>query len=161
MKNVLRTLNPETSEFTDVEDVNNVDPLKPTITQTVRIRLQRDPHEQVGVSLPMSITQELKTSSGPLVVETPNVFLDAESLSAFLGQHFTAALSDPQNATLNQALLAFDAPAQGGNGNGSAVDELTELFVAGTENNGPAFIPFGTVTPEQVSESNRGPVDLP
>ena len=49
-------------------------------------------------------------------------------------------------------MLAFDAPAQGGNGNGSAVDELTKLFVAGTENNGPAFIPFGTVTPEQVSD---------
>ena len=66
--------------------------------------------------------------------------------------HLTAALSDPQNASLNQALLAFDAPAQGGNGNGSAVDELTKLFVAGTENNGPAFIPFGTVTPEGVAE---------
>ena len=34
VKNVLRTLNPETGEFTAVEDVNNVDPLKPTITQT-------------------------------------------------------------------------------------------------------------------------------
>ena len=102
----------------------------------------------------MFITQGLRTLSVPCWLKPPNVFLDAETLSAFLGQHFTAALSDPKNATLNQALLAFDAPAQGGNGNGSAVDELTKLFVAGTENNGPAFIPFGTVTPEQASDPN-------
>ena len=40
------------------------------------------------------------------------------------------------------------------NGNGSPVDELVKLFVAGTENNGAAFIPFGTVTPEQAADPN-------
>ena len=151
VKNVLRSVNPETAEFSDVEDVNDVDPLKPTITQTVEFGYKGILMNKLAFSADVYQTS-IKDFVGPLVVETPNVFLDAESLSAFLGQHFTAALSDPKNATLNQALLAFDAPAQGGNGNGSAVDELTKLFVAGTENNGPAFIPFGTVTPEEVSD---------
>ncbi|MCE2393823.1 TonB-dependent receptor [Candidatus Poribacteria bacterium] len=151
VKNVLRTLNPETAEFTDIEDVSNVDPLRRTITQTYEFGYKGILMNKLAFSADVYHTR-IKDFIGPLVVETPNVFLDAETLSAFLGQHFTAALSDPKNATLNQALLAFDAPAQGGNGNGSAVDELTKLFVAGTENNGPAFIPFGTVTPEQVSD---------
>ncbi len=153
VKNVLRTINPETGEFADVEDVSNVDPLKPTITQTYEFGYKGILMNKLAFSADVYHTR-IKDFIGPLVVETPNVFLDAETLSAFLGQHFTAALSDPQNATLNQALLAFDDPAQGGNGNGSAVDELTKLFVAGTENNGPAFIPFGTVTPEQAADPN-------
>ena len=91
---------------------------------------------------------------GPLVVETPNVFLDPTTLGASLGKQMTLALADPASAQLKQALLAFDTPAQGGNGNSSSVDELVKLFVAGTENNGPAFIPFGTVTPEQATDPN-------
>ena len=153
VRNVLRSVNPETGEFIDVEDVNDVDPLKPTITQTYEVGYKGILMNKLAFSADVYHTR-IKDFVGPLVVETPNVFLDSETLSAFLGQHFTAALSDPKNATLNQALLAFDAPAQGGNGNGSAVDELTKLFVAGTENNGPAFIPFGTVTPEQASDPN-------
>ena len=151
VKMVLRTLNPETAEFTDVEDVNAVDPLKPTITQTYEFGYKGILMNQLAFSADVYHTR-IRDFVGPLVVETPNVFLDAASLGAFLTQHLTTTLSDPQNATLNQALLAFDAPAQGGNGNGSAVDELTKLFVAGTENNGPAFIPFGTVTPEEASD---------
>ena len=153
MKNVLRTINPETSEFADIENVNNVDPLKPTITQTYEFGYKGILMNKLAFSADVYHTR-INDFVGPLVVETPNVFLDAETLSAFLGQHFTAVLSDPKNASLNQALLAFDAPAQGGNGNGSAIDELTKLFVAGTENNGPAFIPFGTVTPEQAADPN-------
>ena len=153
VKNVLRTLNPETSEFADIENVNNVDPLKPTITQTYEFGYKGILMNKLAFSADVYHTS-INDFVGPLVVETPNVFLDAETLSAFLGQHFTAVLSDPKNASLNQALLAFDAPAQGGNGNGSAIDELTKLFVAGAENNGPAFIPFGTVTPEEASDPN-------
>ncbi len=153
VKTVLRTLNPETAEFTDIEEVNNVDPLKPTITQTYEFGYKGILMNKLAFSADVYHTR-IKDFIGPLVVETPNVFLDAETLGAFLTKHLTTELSDPKNASLNQALLAFDAPAQGGNGNGTAIDELTKLFVAGTENNGPAFIPFGTVTPEQAADSN-------
>lgn len=153
VKNVLRSLDPETGEFIDVEDVDDVNPLKPTITQTYEVGYKGIFMERLAFSADVYHSR-IKDFVGPLVVETPNVFLDSGTLGASLGRQITAALADPQNAVLNQALLAFDTPAQGGNGNGSPVDELVKLFVAGTENNGPAFIPFGTVTPEQAADPN-------
>ena len=153
VKNVLRSLDPQAGGFIDVEDVNDVNPLKPTITQTYEVGYKGIFMERLAFSADVYHSR-IKDFVGPLVVETPNVFLDSGTLGASLGRQITAALADPQNAVLNQALLAFDTPAQGGNGNGSPIDELVKLFVAGTENNGPAFIPFGTVTPEQAADPN-------
>ena len=153
VKNVLRSLDPQAGDFVDVEDVNDVNPLKPTITQTYEVGYKGILMNRLAFSADVYHSR-IKDFTGPLVVETPNVFLDAITLGASLGKQITVALADPQNAVLNQALLAFDSPDQGGNGNGSAVDELVTLFVAGTENNGPAFIPFGTVTPEQAADPN-------
>ena len=153
VKNVLRSLNPETAEFEAIEDVNDVDPITPTITQTYEVGYKGIIMNKLAFSADVYHTR-INDFIGPLVVETPNVFLDANTLGASIAQQLTEALSDPKNALLNQALLAFDSPAQGGNGDGSAVDELTKLFVAGTENNGAAFIPFGTVTAEQAGDPN-------
>lgn len=153
VKNVLRSLDPQAGDFVDVEDVNDVNPLKPTITQTYEVGYKGILMNKLAFSADVYHSR-IKDFVGPLVVETPNVFLDSVTLGASLGKQITGALADPQNAALNQALLAFDAPSQGGNGNGSPVDELVTLFVAGTENNGPAFIPFGTVTPEQAADPN-------
>lgn len=153
VKNVLRSLDPQTSSFVDVDDVHDVDPLKPTITQTYEVGYK-------GILLNMlSFSADVYHSRisnfiAPLFVETPNVFLDAETLSASLGQQIGAALADPQNIILAQALLAFDSPDFGGNGDGSPIEELVTMFVAGTENNGAAFIPYGTVTPEQAADPN-------
>ena len=153
VKNVLRSLNPETAEFEAIDDVNDVDPITPTITQTYEVGYKGIIMNKLAFSADVYHTR-INDFIGPLVVETPNVFLDANTLGASIAQQLTEALSDPKNALLNQALLAFDSPAQGGNGDGSAVDELTKLFVAGTENNGAAFIPFGTVTAEQAGDPN-------
>ena len=153
VKNVLRSLDPQAGGFIDVEDVNDVNPLKPTITQTYEAGYKGILMNRLTFSVDVYHSR-INDFVGPLVVETPNVFLDATTLGASLGKQITTALADPQNAGLNQGLLAFDTPAQGGNNNGSAVDELVKLFVAGTENNGPAFIPFGTVTPEQAADPN-------
>ncbi len=153
VKNVLRSLDPEVGDFVNVDDVNNVNPLKPTITQTYEIGYKGILMNKLAFSADVYHSR-INDFVGPLVVETPNVFLDAGTLGASLGEQMTVALADPANAQLKQALLAFDAPTQGGNGNGSPVDELVKLFVAGTENNGAAFIPFGTVTPEQVGDPN-------
>ena len=153
VKNVLRSLDPQAGDFVDVEDVNAVNPLKPTITQTYEVGYKGILMDKLAFSADVYHSR-IKDFVGPLVVETPNVFLDPTSLGASLGQQMTVALADPANAGLKQALLAFDAPSQGGNGNGSPIDELVTLFVAGTENNGPAFIPFGTVTPEQAADPN-------
>ena len=153
VKNVLRSLDPQAGDFVDVEDVNDVNSLKPTITQTYEVGYKGILVNKLAFSVDVYHSR-INDFVGPLVVETPNVFLDAKTLSASLGAQITAALADPKNAVLSQAVLAFDAPSQGGNGNGSPVDELVMLFVAGTENNGAAFIPFGTVTPEQAADPN-------
>lgn len=153
VKHVLRSLDPQVGDFVDVDDVNDVNPLKPTITQTYEVGYKGILMNKLAFSADVYHSR-IKDFVGPLVVETPNVFLDSTTLGASLGKQITVALADPQNALLNQALLAFDAPSQGGNGNGSPVDELVGLFVVGTENNGPAFIPFGTVTPEQAADPN-------
>ena len=141
MKNVLRSLDPQAGGFIDVEDVNDVNPLKPTITQTYEAGYKGILMNRLTFSVDVYHSR-INDFVGPLVVETPNVFLDATTLGASLGKQITTALADPQNAGLNQGLLAFDTPAQGGNNNGSAVDELVKLFVAGTENNGPRFHTF-------------------
>ena len=153
VKNVLRSLDPQAGDFVDVEDVNDVDALKPTITQTYEVGYKGILVNKLAFSVDVYHSR-INDFVGPLVVETPNVFLDAETLSASLGAQITAALADPKNAVLSQAVLAFDAPEQGGNGDGSPVEELVRLFIAGTDNNGAAFIPFGTVTPEQASDPN-------
>ncbi len=153
VKNVLRSLDPQVGDFVDVEDVNDVNPLKPTITQTYEIGYKGILMNKLAFSADVYHSR-INDFVGPLVVETPNVFLEPTTLAASLGEQITVALADPANAGLKQALLAFDAPTQGGNGNGSPVDELVALFVAGTDNNGAAFIPFGTVTPEQAADPN-------
>ena len=144
VKNVLRALNPQTGSFVDTEDVNDVNPLKPTITQTYEVGYKGILMNRLAFSADVYHSR-IKDFVGPLVVETPNVFLDPATLGAFLGEQITVALADPANANLRQALLAFDAPAQGGNGNGSPVDELVKVI---------ASIPFGTVTPEQAADPN-------
>ena len=143
VETVLRRFNPETREFVDVEDVSDVDPLKPTITQTIEFGYKGILMNKLAFSADVYHTR-INDFIGPLLVETPSVFLDAETLGSALAQRLTTVLSDPQNASLNQALLsAFDDPVQGGNGNGSAVDDLIRTF---------ASIPAGTVTPEQASD---------
>ena len=84
-------------------------------------------------------------------VETPNVFLDPQSLGAALGEGIGAALSAPANEQLAGALATLDAAqvpgVVQGNNNGSPVDELTGILTAGA-----AAIPYGTVSPEQASD---------
>ena len=144
VKNVLRSLDPQTGSFVEVEDVNDVHPLKPTITQTYEVGYKGILMNRLAFSADVYHSR-IKDFVGPLVVETPNVFLDPATLGASIGEQITVALADPANANLKQALLAFDAPAQGGNDNGSPVDELVKLI---------ASIPYGTVTPEQAADPN-------
>ena len=148
VETVLRRFNPETREFVDVEDVSDVDPLRPTITQTYEFGYKGILMNKLAFSADVYHTR-INDFIGPLVVETPNVFLTPEPLQAALAERLTTVLSDPQNAPLNQALItAFDTPnledpTQGGNGDGSAVDDLIRKF---------ASIPAGTVTPEEASD---------
>ena len=97
---------------------------------------------------------------GSVSVETPNVFLEPESLGAALNRGFEQTLSDPANALIAAGLQVVDeVQVPGlleGNRNGSPVDELTAIFVAGA-----AAIPYGTVTPRAGVRSLRDGVDIP
>ena len=137
--NVLAILNPETRTLGGIEDVNDVDPLKPTITQTYEFGYKGILMNKLAFSADVYHTR-IKDFIGPLVVETPIVVLNPAT-SASLGEQLGAALSDPQNAVLKGALLEFDNPARGGNGDGSPVDELVQLLSV-----------VGTVTPEQAGD---------
>ena len=76
MKNVLRSLDPEAGNFIDVADVNDVNPLKPTITQTYEVGYKGIVLKKLAFSADVYHTR-INDLVGPLVVETPNVFLDA------------------------------------------------------------------------------------
>ncbi len=144
LKNVLRSFDPETSGFIDVEDVMDVEPLEPTITQTYEAGYKGILMKRLAFSVDVYHSR-INNFISPLFVETPNVFLDAASIGETFGAQLTAALEEPQNAMLKQSLLTLDSPEAGGNGNGSPVDELIKTF---------ASIPFGTVTPEQAVDPN-------
>lgn len=144
LQNVMRSLDPETGKFIDIDDVNNVDPLKPTITQTYEVGYKGILMNRLAFSADVYHSR-INNFIGPLFVETPNVFLDAASIQAAFGEQFATALEQPENATIKQSLMTLDAPDAGGNGNGTPIDELITTFAA---------IPFGTVTPEQAINPN-------
>ena len=75
VKNVLRSLDPQAGDFVDVEDVNDVNPLKPTITQTYEVGYKGILMNKLAFSADVYHSR-IKDFVGPLVVETPNVFLD-------------------------------------------------------------------------------------
>ena len=143
VKNVMRTIDLETLEFAEVNDVFDVERLEPTITQTFEIGYKGTLFNKLLVGVDAYHTK-IRNFVGSIAAETPNVFLDPATLSTSLGRQIAATLSDPQNAVANAAMVAaLDTnPLAGGNGNGSAVDELTTLFTQGA-----AMIPFGTVSP--------------
>ena len=147
VKNVMRSLDLETFDFTPVDDAFDVDPMKPTITQTIELGYKGTLFNKLLIGVDAYHTK-IRDFVGPVTPETPNVFLDPATLGAFLGRQFGAALDNPQNAILNGALVALlDSPQAGGDGDGSAADELTALFVT----NG-AGIPFGTVSPKEAND---------
>ena len=152
LKNVLLSLDPEKdpdkeSPFVKIEKVSNIEPLKPTITQTYEVGYKGIIFNKLAFSADVYHSR-INNFIAPLFVHTPNVFLDPASFKETLGKQLTEALAKPENASLRQALLPLDEPDEekptaGGNGNGTPVDELIKAF---------ASIPFGTVTPEQAAD---------
>ncbi|HCR17237.1 MAG TPA: hypothetical protein DIU35_07115, partial [Candidatus Latescibacteria bacterium] len=155
LRNTLGSLNTKTFSFDPVSSLENsvtdIAKIKPTITETFEIGYKAVIQEKFLFAADAYWTRTTDFV-GPLRVETPNVFLEADALSSSLSTAFAQALQNPAVAQLAGALSILDSPTQGGNANGSSVDELTRLFVAGTDNNGAAFIPFGTVTPEEITD---------
>ncbi len=152
LRNSLATFNVTTLGFDPVgitagvvSDIKSIDP---TITETFELGYKGIIDRNFLFTADV-YRKKVKDHVGPLRIETPNVFLEGQALAAALTSSLGASLADPANAQLAGFLAALDGPLLGGNGNGSSIDELVTVFVSGTANNGAAFIPFGTITPEQ------------
>jgi len=157
LQNTAAILNAETQGFDPIPDLANavtdIEKLGPTITETFELGYKGVIKNKLILSADVYQTR-IKNFVSPLRIETPNVFLAPGPLSEALTDALTENLKDPANASLAIALIFLDQlnePELGlvGNGNGTGVDELTQLFVANA-----ALIPFGTIVPEQASDPN-------
>ena len=129
---------------------HDVPRIESAITQTFEIGYKGVLADRVVVAADL-YQSRVENYVGSVSVETPNVFLDPESLGRALGEGIGQALADPENAELAAVLAALDAAQEPGlvegNNNGTPVDELAGLLTAGA-----AAIPYGTVSPEQASD---------
>ena len=152
LTNSLGILDTGTGSFNPVDpaSVRDVDPMRPSITETFEVGYK----SVVGNKLVLTADfyrNKIHDFISSIHIVTPNVFLDSGPLASALASGIEQRLADPANALLAQNLVELDNPALGlgGNGNGSAVDELTRIFVSTA-----AAIPYGTVTPEEASDPN-------
>ncbi|MEK6612432.1 MAG: TonB-dependent receptor [Gemmatimonadota bacterium] len=108
---VLRTLNPTTGRFNTVAaaDVRDIDAIRPTLTTGWEAGWKG----AIGKKFYGTVDwwySERSDFVGPLIVETPNVFLDAASLGSFLVPNLAATLTPILGPATAAALAAGFAP---------------------------------------------------
>lgn len=140
---VLRVLNPTTARFNDVAaaDVRDIEQIRPTLTTGWEAGWKG----QVGKKFYGTVDwwySERTDFVGPLIVETPNVFLDAATLAGFLG---------PQVAdTLAKALTPFMGPAVAAGTAAAIANGLTPQLaggLGGVSGSATTGVPLGVVNP--------------
>jgi iron complex outermembrane receptor protein len=143
VENSLMIFNQNTSAFEpfNFADLRDIHSLKPTYSNTVELGYKGVISDLARIGIDIYYTDRENFIS-PLAIETPNVFLDRETLAIYLENEFGLALADSSNLEYAQILATLDDPNFGGNGNGTPIDELTNIFSFGA-----AQIPFGTVSP--------------
>jgi iron complex outermembrane receptor protein len=127
----LRTLNSAAGTFSDVDagDLRDVDRLKPEIHNVIEGGYKGIIGRRLQVSLDVW-HENRKNFVGPLIVETPNVFMDAASLGAFLAGKLALIGLTPQQIG---AIAPTVAGALGGV-NGSAAAPGVPLGVVNFDN---------------------------
>ena len=108
---VLRVLNPTSGRFRDVaaSDVRDIDAIRPTLTTGWEAGWKGE----IGKKFYGTVDwwySERSDFVGPLIVETPNVFLDRSMLSGFLQTGLNAALAPVLGPATAGALAAGFAP---------------------------------------------------
>ena len=155
LQNTVAILNTETQEFDPISDLANavtdIGKIGSTTTETFELGYKGIVKNKLILAADVYQTR-IKNFVSPLRIETPNVFLAPGPLNKALTDAITENLKDPANASLALVLIFLDhlnEPEFGlvGNGNGTGVDELTQLFASST-----AMIPFGTIVPEQATD---------
>jgi iron complex outermembrane receptor protein len=155
----LRTLDPTRGVFNDVapEAVTDVAPLDPEITQTFEVGYKGILGDKVRISLD-GWFEKKKNFIGPLIVESPNVFLALSGTATHLQNNFPAqlvaqGLTPTQAAQVAAALIPTIAGGMAGQSGSSAAPG----------------VPLGTVVPDNaltgtadmfLTYRNFGNVDL-
>jgi outer membrane receptor for ferrienterochelin and colicins len=105
----LRTLNPTTASFVQIDPakVEDIATLRPSITNTLEFGYKLNRPRKLSFSF-SGYFERRENFVGPLIVETPNVFLDPATLQSYLGARL-AALGIP--AQQLPAALAILVPA--------------------------------------------------
>jgi outer membrane receptor for ferrienterochelin and colicins len=136
---VLRVLQPENGTFRDVAatDLRDVDRLRPTIHNTIEAGYKGI----IGKILQLSVDvwhENRKNFVGPLIIETPNVFLDRTSLSPYLQAQLTGFFQAAgQPAAVAAATAAQIAPSVAAGLGGVTTNGVTSASANG--------IPLGVV----------------
>ncbi len=155
LQNTAAILNTETQDFDPVLNLANavtdINKIGSTTTETFEVGYKGIVNNKLILAADVYQTR-IKNFVSPLRIETPNVFLAPGPLNEALTNAITENLKDPANASLALVLIFLDQlnlPEFGlvGNGNGTGIDELTQLFVSNA-----ALIPFGTISPEQATD---------
>jgi len=101
---VMRVLNPTTSSFYTVPDVTDVDPIRSQINNTVEIGYKGFIANRLSLGVDTYYSR-IEDFVSPLLVPTPNVFLDRATLTAYLiSQGFPA----PQAAAIAAGVGGLD-----------------------------------------------------
>jgi len=142
---VLRVLNPTTARFGDVvaSDVRDIAQIRPTLTSEWEAGWKG----QVGKKFYGTVdwwTSERTNFVGPLIVETPNVFLDAATLAGFLAPNLTAALTPYLGPATAAALGAGFAPT-------------LAAGLGGVNGSATTGVPLGVINPDH---PNTGSTDI-
>lgn len=151
-QNALKTFNPDNLGFdpSSASDIADINRLEPTITRTIEFGYKGIINDRFQVSVDLYRTEK-ENFIGPLTVETPNVFLDQNSLMTelFTGIETNSNTAGNEMSDATIASLDLDNPDNGGNGNGTYSDELAYIYASGAER-----IPFGVVSPEEALDPN-------
>ncbi len=142
---VLRTLNPTTGRFLDVapSDVKDIGQIRPTLTTGWEAGWKG----QIGKKFYGTVDwwySERTDFVGPLIVETPNVFLDRTTLTGYLQANLGAALTPVLGAATAGALAAGFAPTIAGS-------------LGGISNSATTGVPLGVVN---MTNANSGSTDI-
>ncbi|MEO5580662.1 MAG: TonB-dependent receptor, partial [Gemmatimonadaceae bacterium] len=112
----LRALNTANNTFNDVQptDIRDVDPIRPTTNTTFEVGYKGI----IGGRLQLGVDiwhENKRNFVGPLIAETPNVFLDRASLQAFLIPRLTPVVG-PAATTIATAVAGALGGVSGGKG---------------------------------------------
>lgn len=144
VRNNVAQLNLDTRNFDPITGaLVDIPRIRPTITQTVEAGYKGVLGEKLVLGA-NAYFASIKDFVGPLSLETPNVFLDQNTLFASLLPQFQANFDASTNFLMRGVLQQLDLPANGGNGNGTPADELAGLYASNASG-----IPLGTVGPQE------------